>query len=581
MADLDRDLLAIQEVRTLLRRAHEAQQAFERFDQASVDRVTKAMVEAGARAAEPLAKLAVEETGYGRVDSKTLKNLFATEVLWESIRDLKTVGIVRRDEANGVYEVAAPYGVVASIIPTTNPTSTALFKGIVSVKARNATVMSPHPRSVRCIRESCRVLNDAAVRAGAPDGLVLSLSEPTLESTRELMHHRLTNVILATGGAGLVKAAYSSGKPAYGVGPGNVPAYVERTADVEHAVRCIVSSQTFDWSTICASEQSVIVDREIADATLAEFRRQGAHFCSEDETRALERLCVRGELMNPEIVGMAPVRLAALAGFRVPESTTVLLAPQGGVGPKYPLSREILTPLLAWYVVKDWREGCRRCIEVLEFGGDGHTLGLHTRSEEVATAFALEKPANRILVNAPTSQGSVGLATNVEASMTLGCGPMGRNISSDNITARHLVNLKRVAIVRPDWWDIEARYAAGRRGVEFPVARSRHLVTPEGGSGERRAQEMTIGGESRHAAYGGYGGNARVTVPDEPPAWSAARFAEKRGQTPVPADPPMRVAPSAPAPSPKTAVLASADPVVAALLGQVPGGAPASTPSAY
>lgn len=601
MADLDRDLQATQEVRQLLRKASEAQQVFETFDQERVDRVTKAMVEAGVRAAEPLARLAVEETGYGRVDSKILKNLFSTQFLWESIADLKTVGIVRRDDAHGIWEVASPYGVVASIIPTTNPTSTALFKAIISVKARNATVMSPHPRSVRCVRETCRILNEAAVRAGAPDGLVLCLTAPSVEATHELMHHSLTDVILATGGAGLVRAAYSSGKPAYGVGPGNVPAYIERTANVEHAVRCIVSSQTFDWGTICASEQAVIVDRSIEARVREEFQRQGAHFCSEAETRALEKLCVRGDLMNPEIVGMQPSRIAAKAGFEIPESTTVLLAPQGGVGPAFPLSREILTPLLAWYVVQDWREGCRRCIEVLRFGGDGHTLGLHTESDEVVTAFALEKPSNRILVNCPTSQGAVGFATNLEASMTLGCGPSGRNISSDNITARHLVQLKRVAAIRGDYWDLEHRYAAGRLGG-IPVAKSRHLATPEGGGivdGARTAgaQAQPRGGSGGRSqaldarGFVGYRGNARVEAPDEPPAWSAARFVSpssgrvSSANSPRPLDASAPSAPPAARPvsetSAKSGVAASAEAVLAAMLGRTPGSAPPPSSGSY
>jgi acetaldehyde dehydrogenase (acetylating) len=593
MADLDRDLHAVQEVRTLLRRASSAQKAFERFDQEGVDRVTRAMVEAGVRAAEPLARVAVEETGYGRVDSKILKNLFSSQFLWESIKDLPTVGIVRRDDVNGIWEVASPYGVVASIIPTTNPTSTALFKAIISVKARNATVVSPHPRAVRCVRETCQILNDAAVRAGAPDGLVLCLSAPSLEATHELMHHSLTDVILATGGAALVKAAYSSGKPAYGVGPGNVPAYIERTANVEHAVRCVVSSQTFDWGTICASEQAVIADKAIERQVLDEFRRQGAHFCCEEETRALERVCVRGELMNPEIVGMQPSRIAARAGFTIPESTTVLLAPQAGVGPKYPLSREILTPLLAWYTVNGWREGCQRCIEILTFGGDGHTLGLHTESDEVVTAFALEKPSNRILVNCPTSQGAVGFATNLEASMTLGCGPSGRNISSDNITARHLVQLKRVAAIRGDYWDLERRYASGRLGG-VAVAKSIHLATPAGGSGDcapgrvlpagSPAPRGAKGGGSPgfdDARLGGYRGNARVEAPDEPPAWSMARWSEAAPLTRAAVSPrPSEVSPPAPAPKPeapapavKSAVVqpASSDAVLAAMLGRAPG----------
>ncbi|MBI3820156.1 MAG: aldehyde dehydrogenase family protein [Planctomycetes bacterium] len=595
MAELDRDLIVVQEVRDLLRRAAAAQKLFLQFDQDAVDRVTKAMVDAGARAAAALARIAVEETGYGRVDSKIIKNLFATEILWESIRELKTCGIVRRDDANGLWEVAVPYGIVASIIPTTNPTSTALYKAIISVKARNATVMSPHPRSVRCVRESCRILNDAAVRAGAPDGLVLCISSPTMESTRELMTHSLTDVILATGGSALVKAAYSSGKPAYGVGPGNVPVYIEKTADIPHAVKCIVSSQTFDWGTICASEQAVIVDGSIAKETLAEFRRQGGHFCNEEETRKLERICIKGELMNPEVVGMQPSRLAAKAGFAVPENTTILLAPQAGIGPKFPLSREILTPLLAWYTSKDWHDGCDLCIQILEFGGDGHTLGVHTRSEEVVTAFALEKPANRILINCPTSQGAVGFAANLEPSMTLGCGPMGRNISSDNITARHLVNLKRVAAIRPDYWDLERKYLAGGSGVDFPVPHSQHIQTPTMDACARPARSTAPAPALSNlknnsfdgARLGGYQGNAAVHAPDDPPAWSFARLTPARSaspptQTPVPSSTASFIT-KAPAPpaaaTPPKAAISHSDAVTAALLGKL--GAPAAPPSNY
>lgn len=604
MANLDRDLAAVQEVRDLLRRASAAQKEFAQFDQEKVDRITKAMVEAGARAAESLAKLAVQETGYGRAESKTLKNLFATEVLWESIRDLRTCGIVRRDDDAGIWEVAVPYGIVASIVPTTNPTSTALFKAIISVKARNATVVSPHPRSVKCVTETCRILNDAAVRAGAPDGLVLCISTPSLEATNELMKNSMTDVILATGGSALVKAAYSSGKPAYGVGPGNVPVFIERTADITHAVKCIISSQTFDWGTICASEQAVVVEESIARETLAEFQRQGAHFCNEEEVRKLEKICIRGELMNPDVVGQQPSKLARMAGFSVPESTTVLLAPQAGIGPQYPLSREVLTPLLAWYTCKDWHHGCDVCMKVLEFGGDGHTLGLHTRSEEVVTAFALEKPANRILINCPTSQGAVGLATNLEASMTLACGPMGRNITSDNITARHLVNLKRVAAIRPDYWDIERRYSSGGRGAGFPVAKSQHLQTPVGGSREsglpshvarggapapRRTFPETVARGYELMNMGGYGGNATVRVSDEPPAWSSARLrpSVRSGVSEPTFTPAPSSAPAAPSHSaPPVATNATQPPgmpsqqqirdaVTAALLGRIGGARPA------
>ncbi|HET6204367.1 MAG TPA: aldehyde dehydrogenase family protein [Planctomycetota bacterium] len=461
---MDADLRALQEVRDAVAAGRRAAQALHAFSQERIDAVCEAMVEAGARAALDLAKLAVEETGYGRVDHKVLKNLFGTRVLWESIRDFPTVGIVRRDEKAGLFEVAAPQGVVAAIVPTTNPTSTALFKAIIALKGRNAIVVSPHPRAARCIGESCRVVYEAALRAGAPEGCVGWLTAPTLEATESLMRHRDVDLILATGGAGLVKAAYSSGKPCYGVGPGNVPCFIERTADIEHAVRCVVTSQTFDYGTLCCSEQALILDRPIREAALAEFARAGAHLCSPEETRLLEKVAMRSRLMNPEIVGQPAAKIAAMAGFRVAPESTVLLAEQGGVGYEHPVSIEILAPVLALYTEEGWREGCRRCIEVLRFGGMGHTLVLHSKDREVITAFALEKPASRILVNAPTSEGAVGWATALDPSMTLGCGAMGGNITSDNISVRHMITLKRVSYLKPDWWETRARAEAENPG---------------------------------------------------------------------------------------------------------------------
>jgi acyl-CoA reductase-like NAD-dependent aldehyde dehydrogenase len=471
---LDPDLRAVQEVRDAVASAKKAAEAFHSFSQEAADRVAAAAARAGERAALDLAKLAVEETGYGRVDHKFLKNVFGTRVLWESIKDFKTVGVIRRDERAGIYEVAAPQGVVAAIVPTTNPTSTALFKCIIALKGRNAIVVSPHPRAARCIAESCRVIYDAARAAGAPEGCVTWLTAPTLESTQQLMRHRDVDLILATGGAGLVEAAYSSGKPCYGVGPGNVPCFVERTADLDHAARCITTSQTFDYGTLCCSEQALILDRPIREKALEALRRHGAHLCSPQETRLLEKIGRRGRLMNPDIVGQPAAKIAAMAGFKVPPETTVLLAEQGGVGNDDPLSIEILAPVLALYEADGWIEGCRRCIEVLRFGGLGHTLALHTTDREVITAFALEKPANRILINAPTSEGAVGWATNLAPSMTLGCGPIGGNITSDNISVEHMITRKRVAYLCPDWWETRRRALA-----EDP---SRGLLRPEWGT---------------------------------------------------------------------------------------------------
>ncbi|MCZ6598483.1 MAG: aldehyde dehydrogenase family protein [Planctomycetota bacterium] len=457
MPELDPDLRALQEVRDTVARAHAACEAVSRYSQEEIDLVCRQMATAAADAAYELGRIAVEETGIGRVHYKILKNLFGAEGTWESIKDEKTVGVIMRDEERGIIEVATPAGVIAGIVPTTNPTSTAIFKALVAVKGRNAIVISPHPRARRCIGETVEVLRRAIERAGAPPDLVCTLSHPTLESTGALMKHPDVALILATGGAGLVSAAYSSGKPAYGVGPGNVPAYVDRSADVARAARWLVASQSFDNGTLCCSEQGLVLDRPIADRMLDELKRRGTHLCNEEETKALERLCNRRGGMNPDVVGIDPWRIAEMAGFSVPRHTTVLLAHQAGVGPEYPLSIEILSPLLSVHLVDGWEEGCRVSIDILRFGGLGHTLSIWARDEGVLEAWFLEKPANRICVNGPTSEGAVGYSTSLVPSMSLGCGPQAGNISSDNITARHLINVKRVAFVRRDWEAIYVR----------------------------------------------------------------------------------------------------------------------------
>ena len=456
MRELDPDLRALQEVRDAVRRCKTAVHAIQSYTQAQTDRLCEAMAKAGAEAAYELARVAVEETGIGRVHYKILKNLAGTELTWASIKDEKTVGIVKRDEAQGVYEVATPAGVIAGIVPTTNPTSTAMFKSLIAVKGRNGMVISPHPRAKRCIGESVEVLRRAIERAGGPPDLLQSLSNPTIESTGALMRHRDVALILATGGTGLVQAAYSSGKPAYGVGPGNVPVYIDRSADIAAAARHITASQSFDNATLCCSEQALVLDRPIADAFLAEMKRRGAYLCDERETELLAKLCNRRGAMNADVVGQDPWKVAQMAGFQVPRATSVLLAHQGGVGKDWPLTIEILCPVLSVHMADGWRDGCRICIETLEFDGLGHTLGVHCRDEAVLEAFFLEKPANRIIVNGPCSEGSVGYSTNLVPSMSLGCGPQAGNISSDNITARHLIAIKRVAYVRRDW---DANYA--------------------------------------------------------------------------------------------------------------------------
>ncbi len=457
MQGLDPDLRALQEVRDLVHRAKAAQRSIRHYTQAQTDALCKAMAKAGAAAAYDLARIAVEETGIGRVHYKVLKNLFGTEGVWKSIENEKTVGIVTRDDRAGVMEVATPVGVVAAIIPTTNPTSTALGKSLIAVKGRNAIVLSPHPRSRRNIFETAEVLRRAIERAGGPPDLVVCLQNPTIESTGALMKHRDVSIILATGGSGLVRAAYSSGKPAYGVGPGNVPCYVDRSADVPQAARSIVASQSFDNATLCCSEQALVLDRPIAEPMLAEMRAAGAHLCSEDETRKLEAYCNRDGMMNADVVGKDPWYIAEKAGFHVSRDCALLLAPQGGVGKEFPLSIEVLCPLLSVHVVDGPDEGCELSMKILHFGGLGHTCAVWARDERVLENWFLEKPASRIVANGGSSQGAVGYSTNLVPSMSLGCGPQAGNITSDNITAKHLVNLKRVAFPTSDWEEREAR----------------------------------------------------------------------------------------------------------------------------
>ena len=457
MSRLDPDLCALQDVRDCVARARAAQAALARFSQSEVDRLCQAVADAGAAAAKDLARLAVEETGIGRLHYKVLKTLFGTKGTWESIRNVKTVGIIERDEKRGLVEVATPIGVIACIVPTTNPTSTAFFKSLVSLKGRNAAVISPHPRARRTIAECVSIARDAIERVGGPPEVLQVLTNPTIESTGALMKSPGVDLILATGGTGLVKAAYSSGKPAYGVGPGNVPCYVDRSADIEAAARWIIASQSFDNATFCCSEQALVVDRPVLQPLMQAMARRGAHLCSEEETRKLERYCIRDGHQNPEVVGLDPWRIAEGAGFRVPHHTSLLLAPQNGVGPGAPLSVEILCPLLSLHVVEDWEAGCDISLKTLHADGLGHTISIWARDQRVLEAWMLEKPASRIIVNGPSSQGAVGYSTNLAVSVSLGCGPQAGNITSENITAKHLVNIKRVAFLRTDWEQIDRR----------------------------------------------------------------------------------------------------------------------------
>ena len=454
MAELaltDRDLASVQEARRLAQRARQAAPRLAELSQNQIDAIVDAMAAAVRPHAEALARLAVEETTFGVVADKIQKNLFAADQVYQFIRPMRTVGVIGRDDARKIVEIAEPFGVVAAIVPSTNPTSTAIYKILIALKARCPIVLSPHPSATRCIIRSAEIMAAAAAAAGAPDGSISWLTGATLEGTQELMKHRDVAVILATGGMGLVRAAYSAGKPAYGVGPGNAPCYIEQSADLSKAVSDILLGKAFDNGVLCSSPNSMVVDRQVADEVRRQIAQQGGHFLNAaDGDKLAAALVTPQRLPNPKLVGKSAKFIAEQVGLNVPPNTRVLLAELKGVGRDYPLSIEKLCPVLSYYEVADWREGCERCIQILRYGGMGHTMSIHSRNDDVILQFGLKKPAFRIVVNTPTTHGSIGLTTGLDPAMTLGCGGWGGNITSDNITPRHLLNIKRLAYeVRP------------------------------------------------------------------------------------------------------------------------------------
>jgi acetaldehyde dehydrogenase (acetylating) len=447
---VDKDLESVQEARDLVEAAYQASQVFRAASQAQVDAIVAAMAAVAEAHAERLGRLAVEETGYGKPEDKTLKNLFAAHRVHQAIRPLRTVGVIAEDAAAGVVEFATPVGVVAAVLPVTNPTSTAIYKVLIAVKAGNAIVVSPHPAALRCICETVSVLRRAALEAGAPEGLIGCFTRPSLAGTQELMRHRRTGVILATGGTGIVRAAYSSGKPAYGVGPGNVPAFIDRSADVAAAVGHVLAGKSFDWGTICSSEQAIVAEEALRAPVTEELRRQGAHFLNDQEAAQLgATLIVPATFtVNPKCVGQSPQRLGELAGFPVPSGARALVAELRGMGKEYPLSAEKLSPALALFFVPDREAAFTLCSNLLHFGGLGHTCVIHATDDAVIREYGRRMPAFRVVVNSPAPQGSIGETTNLFPAMTLGCGAVGGNITSDNIGPRHLFNTKRLAYPR-------------------------------------------------------------------------------------------------------------------------------------
>lgn len=443
---MDSDLISIQEARDLAEAAYQAQQIWGKATQEQVDYVCSRMAEAAFQSAERLGRMASEETGFGVPEHKKLKNEFASRMVWASIKDIKTVGVITHHLERKIYEIAWPMGVIAALTPSTNPTSTVMAKVLTAVKARNAIVVAPHPMATKCSGETAKLMAEEAIKAGAPQGLVNCMQHVTLQGTQELMNHKRIALILATGGSQMVKAAHSVGKPAYGVGPGNVPVYVDRSADLEKAARYIVSSKAFDYSTICASEQSVIVDQPVGRQLEELMKLQGAYFLDEQQTDKLRNLLFFSDgVINTATVAKSPQYLAAMAGIHIPREARILVAKLIKVGKEEPLSREKLTTVLGWYDVDGWEAGCERSIELIQFGGRGHTQIIHATDEKVIMAFGLEKPVFRILVNTMGTLGAVGLTTGLMPSMTLGAGGIGGSITGDNVTVYHLFNIKRLA----------------------------------------------------------------------------------------------------------------------------------------
>ena len=444
--DFDRDLVSVQEVRNLIEASKAAQEEYSGWDQQRVDMLIKAITEECEANSERLAKMAVEETGFGIWQDKVLKNALGSTMTYNYIKDMKTVGIIAEDEEKGIIEVAVPMGIVAALIPSTNPTSTVMYKTLICLKAGNSIIISPHPNAFNSIMETVKVIKKALSRCNAPAALVQCITTPTPQGRDTLLKDRRIGIILATGGEAMVRAAYSSGNPALGVGPGNGPSFIERSADIPVAIKRIFDSKTFDNGTICASEQSIITEKCIADDVMQEAKRRGGYFMSPAESEKVGRFILRENgTMNPKIVGRSAKVIAQMAGITVPENTKVLISVQTTVGKNNPYSREKLCPILAFYIEDNWEKACERSIQILNNEGVGHTMTMHTRNKDIVRQFALKKPVSRLLVNTPGSLGGTGASTALPPALTLGCGAVGGSATSDNVTPLNLINIRRVA----------------------------------------------------------------------------------------------------------------------------------------
>ena len=444
--ELDKDLMARQEARAAAKAAKEAQHILADLSQEQLDAIVEAIAKAFSREAAMLADMAVRETGFGNVEDKIIKNRFASETVAEAIRGMKTVGLLREVPGKKLWEIGIPVGVIAAIVPSTNPTSTVCYKAMIALKAGNPILFSPHPKAIVCTRKAAQIVAEAAEKAGAPKGSVACLSIPSLEGCKELMAAPEVRLILATGGPAMVKAAYSSGKPAIGVGAGNGPAYIHRSADVGKALNRIARSKTFDYGTVCASEQSIIVEKPMESRILEEGRKMGYYFMNPEEAGRLAKLLFRPSgALNPEIVGKSALHLARLAGFSVPGDTKILVAREQEAGPSKPYSMEKLCPVLAFYVMENEDAVLNKCVEILDHEGSGHTFAMHCNDEAVVRKFAAKIPVSRFLVNTPAALGGIGASTGLFPALTLGCGAVGGSSSSNNISPMDLINIRRVA----------------------------------------------------------------------------------------------------------------------------------------
>ncbi|MEH6945026.1 bifunctional acetaldehyde-CoA/alcohol dehydrogenase [Bacillus sp. JJ722] len=473
----------------LAAKGKKALKEFMDVDQATIDNIVREMALAGLDKHMELAKLAVEETGRGVYEDKITKNIFATEYIYHNVKYDKTVGIINENTFENVYEIAEPIGVVAGVTPVTNPTSTTMFKAIISIKTRNPIIFAFHPSAQKCSAEAARVLRDAAVKAGAPENCIQWIEKPSIEATKLLMNHTDVALVLATGGAGMVKSAYSTGKPALGVGPGNVPCYFEKTANVKRAVNDLILSKTFDNGMICASEQAVIIDKEIYQDAKDQLAYYGCYFLNAEEKKKVEKLVINENTcaVNADIVGKPAYVIAKMAGVKLPEDTKILIAECKSVGSQEPLSREKLSPVLACFKSQSTEDGIRLAEEMLEFGGLGHSAVIHSENQEVIEKYGLRMKACRIIVNAPSSQGAIGDIYNAYMpSLTLGCGSYGNNSVSQNVTTIHMLNIKKMAMrnVNMQWFKVPPKIYFEKNSIQYlakmPKIKRAFIVTDEG-----------------------------------------------------------------------------------------------------